>query len=81
MRSLIVVLVVFLMAPTVEAKKKEVIMRKVQKVDFTGETVDGNAQTPDGAYVSQKRGVDFVPLYKVREHFDDNIKSSVEFLK
>ena len=64
-----------------EGKKREVVTRKVQRVDFTGDTVDGAAKTPDGAFVNQRRGVDFVPLYKVREHFDQNIKGSVEYLK
>jgi hypothetical protein len=63
------------------AKEKKVLHRDTQNVDFEGETVDGVARHPDGAYLVQKRSVDFVPLYKVREHFDENIKSSVDYLK
>jgi hypothetical protein len=55
--------------------------KKVQEVNFEGSEVDGQARNPDGAYLVQKRGVKFLPLYKVREQFDENIKDSVEYLK
>jgi hypothetical protein len=55
--------------------------QKTQKIDFEEETIDGQARKPDGSYVVQKRSVDFVPLYRVREHFDENIKQSIEYLK
>lgn len=61
--------------------KKTVIMRKTQLVDFDGDTVDGKGRNPDGAYLVQKRSVDFIPLYKIREHFDKNIKASIDYLK
>ena len=63
------------------AKEKIVTTRDTQKVDFEGDTVEGVARHPDGAYLVQKRSVDFVPLYKVRERFDENIRSSIDYLK
>jgi ethanolamine utilization protein EutP (predicted NTPase) len=64
---------------TVYAKKVE--YRKTQEVNFDAVDVDGAVRNPDGAYLVQKRGIDFVPLYKVRKNFDDNIKESVEYVK
>jgi len=64
---------------TVFAKK--VKYRKTQEVNFDGSDVDGQVRNPDGAYLVQKRGIDFVPLYKVRKNFDDNIKDSVNSVK
>ena len=64
---------------TVWAKKVQ--YRKVQEVNFDGADVDGEVRNPDGAYLVQKRGVDFMPLYKVRQNFDDNIKESVKYIK
>ncbi len=61
--------------------RKTVLNRKTQTVDFEGDTVDGKVRTPDGSYLVQKRSVDFVPLYQVREHFDEEIRTSVNFLK
>lgn len=65
---------------TAEAKGKK-SAPKVQEVSFDGDHVDGVAQTPDGFYITQKKAVDFLPLYKVRETFDSNIKESVEYLR
>ena len=64
---------------TVFAKKVE--YRKTQDVNFDGSDVDGQVRNPDGAYLVQKRGIDFVPLYKVKQNFDDNIKDSVNYVK
>lgn len=64
---------------TVFAKK--VKYRKTQEVNFDGSDVDGQVRNPDGAYLVQKRGIDFVPLYKVRKNFDDSIKESVNHVK
>jgi hypothetical protein len=64
---------------TVFAKK--VTYRKSQDVNFDAMDVDGKTRSPDGAYLVQKRGIDFVPLYKVRKNFDDNIKESAEYMK
>lgn len=64
---------------TAEAKK--VTYRKTQDVNFDAAEVDGAIRSPDGAYLVQKRGIDFVPLYKIRKNFDDNIKESIEYVK
>lgn len=78
MRWLIVMALVFT-SSTVFAKKVQ--YRKTQDVNFDAMDVDGQGRSPDGAYLVQKRGIDFVPLYKVRKNFDDNIKESVEYVK
>ena len=67
------------MSSTVLAKK--VTYRKTQDVNFDAVDVDGAVRSPDGAYLVQKRGIDFAPLYKVRKNFDDNIRESVEYVK
>jgi hypothetical protein len=64
---------------TVFAKKVE--YRKTQDVNFDAMDVDGKGRSPDGAYLVQKRGIDFVPLYKVRKNFDESIKESAEYVK
>lgn len=64
---------------TVLAKKVE--YRKTQEVNFDAVDVDGQVRNPDGAYVVQKRVIDFLPLYKVRRNFDESIKESVEYVK
>lgn len=82
MRTLVLVLLtlsIVFTTSTVFAKK--VKYRKSQEVNFDGSDVDGQVRNPDGAYLVQKRGIDFVPLYKVRKNFDDSIKDSVNHVK
>jgi hypothetical protein len=62
-------------------RKKKIEIRKVQEVNFDAMDVDGQVRNPDGAYLVQKRGIEFIPLYKVRKSFDDAIKESVEHVK
>ena len=81
MRVLIFMVILFAFLSEAKAEKKKVIYRKSQNVDFEGSSVDGVARTPDGAYLLQKRGVKFLPLYKVKKQFDGNIKNSVKHLR
>lgn len=63
------------------ATKKKVNYRKTQEVNFDGSDIDGQVRSPDGAYLLQKRGVNFLPLYKVNNKFDKSILESVEYLR
>jgi hypothetical protein len=62
-------------------KKKSTTYRKTQEVSFDETDIDGQVRSPDGAYLLQKRGVKFQPLYKVNEQFEENILDSVEYLR
>ncbi|MCC7405918.1 MAG: hypothetical protein IT288_16100 [Bdellovibrionales bacterium] len=64
-----------------EPTSKKTSVRKTQEVNFEETDIDGVVRSPDGAYLLQKRGVKFMPLYKVQKHFDDEIKNSVDYLR
>ncbi|MGE3973509.1 MAG: hypothetical protein AB7F59_03175 [Bdellovibrionales bacterium] len=64
-----------------QEKKKKVKYRKTQEVSFDGDDVDGVRRNPYGAYLVQKRGVDFAPLYNVRQKFENNIKGSADYIR
>lgn len=64
-----------------DAADKKVSYRKTQDVNFEATDIDGQVRTPDGAYLLQKRGVRFLPLYKVNDQFEKNILESVEYLR
>lgn len=64
-----------------EGKNKKVSYRKTQEVSFDATDIDGVVRSPDGAYLLQKQGVKFMPLYKVNRQFEKNIKASVEYLR
>lgn len=61
-----------------EGKKKS--FKKTQEVNFEDTDIDGKVNSPDGAYLAPKRGVKFLPLYKVNDQFEKNILGSVEYL-
>lgn len=75
---MVMILTVSFVVPVSADKKRA---PKVQDVSFDGDEVDGVARTPEGFYITQKKAVDFLPLYRVRETFDSNIKESVEYLR
>jgi ethanolamine utilization protein EutP (predicted NTPase) len=80
--SIIAGLLMTLAGPsTVSADGKKVSYRKTQEVDFESQDIDGQVRSPDGAYLLQKRGVRFLPLYKVNNQFEKNILESVEYLR
>lgn len=73
-------LIAFALPAGAEGKKK-VTTRKTQEVNFEDTDIDGKVNSPDGAYLLQKRGVKFMPLYKVNNRFEKNILESVEYLR
>jgi ethanolamine utilization protein EutP (predicted NTPase) len=52
---------------------KNVKYRKTQEVNFDGSAIDGERRSPDGSYLHQKRGVKFMPLYRVNLQLEKNI--------
>lgn len=83
MRTLIILLIL-LMPFSVNAEEKagkKVVYKKSQNVSFDGTDIDGVVRAPDGAYLVEKKGVKFMPLYNVKKHFDDSIKESVDYLR
>jgi hypothetical protein len=67
------------MSSSVFAKK--VKYRKTQEVNFDGSSIEGESRSPDGAYLLQKRGVKFIPLYRVNLQLEKNVSDSVEYLR
>ncbi len=55
--------------------------QKPKRIDFDGLDVDGEVRTPDGQYILQKSGVDFLPIYEVKTEMQNEIKKSIYFLK
>lgn len=64
-----------------EPNIKKVGGKKTQEVSFDAADIDGVVRSPDGAYLLQKQGVKFMPLYKVNKQVERNIKASVEYLR
>lgn len=83
MKKIIFILIFMLISTQVQSaeKDKRKVFKKTQEVSFDSTDVDGLVRSPDGAYLNQKKGVKFLPLYKVEKSFDKEIKNSVDYLR
>ena len=61
---------------SIEAQAQKKSVRKVQEVNFSEMSLKGTIRNPDGAYLVQKRGVKFLPLYEVKKDMDSRIRES-----
>ena len=79
MKTLIVGLIVVFGAVNAEAKSK--VTRKVQEVNFGEMNLKGTIRNPDGAYLVQKKGIKFLPLYDIQKDMDGRIRESSLYLR
>ncbi len=54
---------------------------KIQEITFDEMDIKGNARTPDGAYLVQRRGLRFLPLHQIKQDFDSRIRESNVHMK
>ena len=74
-------LLVFLASELSHAQSKKRVIRKVQEVNFAEMSVKGTIRNPDGAYLVQKRGLKFLPLYDVKKDMDGRIRDASFYVK
>ena len=80
MKTLIVGLIVVLGCVT-SAEAKSKVTRKVQEVNFGEMNLKGTIRNPDGAYLVQKKGIKFLPLYDIQKDMDGRIRESSLYLR
>jgi hypothetical protein len=66
---------------SVADEKKSSKYKKTQEVNFDEADIDGVVHSPDGAYLLQKRGVKFSPLYKMDQKMEKGVLDSINYLK
>jgi hypothetical protein len=76
--AIFVALALLVPSPSAFGQRKE--YRKVQEVNFEEMSLTGTIRNPDGAYLVQKRGLQFLPLYEVQRSFDRRIRQSLEYM-
>jgi hypothetical protein len=79
LKTLIIGLIVVLGVTSAQAKSKTI--RKVQEVNFGEMNLKGTIRNPDGAYLVQKKGIKFLPLYDVQKDMDSRIRESGLYLR
>ena len=63
------------------SQNKKRSIRKVQEVNFGEMSLKGTIRNPDGAYLVQKRGIKFLPLYDVKKDMDGRIRDTSYYVK
>jgi hypothetical protein len=63
------------------AQSKKKIYRDVQEVNFEEMNLKGTVRNPEGAFLVQKRGIKFMPLYDIQKDMDTKIRESVEYVR
>jgi hypothetical protein len=62
----------------VSAKTTKV--RATQEVNFSEMNLKGTVRNPDGAYLVQKKGLKFQPLFEIQKDFDQKIRETALFV-
>lgn len=73
-------MVAFIVLGASDGYSKSKAVRKVQEVNFGDMDLKGTVRNPDGAYLVQKRGINFLPLYEVQKDMDSKIRESALYL-
>ncbi|MFN7903583.1 MAG: hypothetical protein ACK5P5_00215 [Pseudobdellovibrionaceae bacterium] len=63
------------------AQEKKVKVRKIQEINFGEMSLKGTIRNPDGAYLVQKNGVKFLPLYEVQKNMDEKIRDAAGYVQ
>lgn len=80
MKTIITVMISFILLGTTTGLAKQKTVRKVQEVNFGDMNLKGTIRNPDGAYLVQKKGIKFMPLYDVQKDMDTRIRESALYL-
>ncbi len=78
-KNAIILFIFLLLAPGLQAKTKTA--RKVQEVNFSEMSLKGTVRNPEGAFLVQKKGIKFLPLYDVKKDMDEKIRDSAIYVK
>jgi len=54
---------------------------KTQEINFDEMSLQGQVRNPQGAYLVQKNGIQFMPLYDIQKSVDDKIRRSGEWMR
>lgn len=81
MKNLILILLtVFVTEGFAQATERKPSSKlRTQEVRFDALDVDGKSRTPDASYLSQKRGIKFLPLYKTKQDWEKKIQELAEY--
>jgi len=75
------VLVVFMLLLQTVAFAQETKYRKKTVIDFDDVLLEGELKKPTGAYITERREMNFTNLIQTRKNFEQEMVKSVDVLK
>jgi len=81
MKTLIVLSLIFVFMESAHSEGKKKTVRKVQEVNFGEMSLKGTIRNPDGAFLVQKKGLKFLPLYEVQKDMDSRIREASFYVR
>jgi hypothetical protein len=78
--STTIVLVLVILSYYEEVSAKTTKIRPIQEVNFSEMNLKGTIRNPDGAYLVQKKGLKFLPLYNIQKDLDQKIREAALFV-
>ena len=73
--NFLICLAILLVASS-NAYAKTIKVRQTQEVNFSEMNLKGTIRNPDGAYLVQKKGLKFLPLYDIQKNLDQKIREA-----
>lgn len=81
MKCICSIILTLLLSTTGHADSKKKAVRKVQEVNFSEMSLKGTIRNPDGAFLVQKKGLKFLPLYDVQKDMDGRIREASFYVR
>ncbi len=81
MKILMSLSLILFLSFTASAEQKKKTVRKVQEVNFGEMSLKGTIRNPDGAFLVQKKGLKFLPLYDVQKDMDARIREASFYVR
>lgn len=69
-------LLIFTLFTSLNGNAQSKKTRKVQEVNFSEMNIKGTIRNPDGAYLVQRKGLKFLPLYNLQKDMDQKIRET-----
>lgn len=80
-KFLIILILIFPFFLEAQEKTKNKKAPKTQEINFDEMSLQGQVRNPQGAYLVQKNGIQFMPLYDVQKNVDEKIRKSQEWMR
>lgn len=81
MKKTIVLTSIFCLIHSLSFAQNKKTNGKIQEIEFNEMDLNGKSRSPDGAYLVQRTGIQFLPLHDLKQNFDLQIRNTHQLIK